>query len=75
MDIAEELERHAKLVMPNYPDDVCSRAKAEIERLRATDPAWMREIIRSKLREATGYEWPKLVNELVAAISAGEQDG
>lgn len=36
VDITDELERHAKLVMPNYPNDVCSRAKAEIERLRAT---------------------------------------
>jgi hypothetical protein len=31
--LTEELERHAKLVMPNYPSDVCSRAKLEIDRL------------------------------------------
>lgn len=31
--LTEALERHAKLVMPNYPNDVCSRAKLEIERL------------------------------------------
>lgn len=35
MNITEELERHAKRVMPGYPNDVCSRAKSEIERLRA----------------------------------------
>lgn len=34
-DITEELEQYAKAVMPGYPNDVCSRAKAEIERLRA----------------------------------------
>lgn len=35
IDITEELEQYAKAVMPSYPNDVCSRAKAEIERLRA----------------------------------------
>lgn len=35
VDITDELERHAKHVMPDYPNDVCSRAKAEIERLQA----------------------------------------
>lgn len=34
-DILDELERYAKEAMPNYPNDICSRAKAEIERLRA----------------------------------------
>jgi hypothetical protein len=33
--LTEELERHAKIVMPDYPNDVCSRAKREIDRLRA----------------------------------------
>lgn len=33
--IVDELEAYAKKVMPNYPNDICSRAKAEIVRLRA----------------------------------------
>jgi hypothetical protein len=31
--LTEELERYAKLVMSDYPSDVCSRAKLEIDRL------------------------------------------
>ncbi len=34
-DIVERLEHYAKMVMPNYPDDLCSEAAAEIRRLRA----------------------------------------
>lgn len=34
-DIIEELEQYAKLAMPDYPNDLCSRAKLEIERLQA----------------------------------------
>jgi hypothetical protein len=42
--LTEELERHAKLVMPNYPNDVCSRAKVAIERLT-------RELIEAQAAE------------------------
>jgi hypothetical protein len=33
-DIVERLEHYAKVVMPHYPNDLCSEAKREIERLR-----------------------------------------
>jgi hypothetical protein len=40
-DIAETLERYAKMVMPNYPNDLCSEAAAEIRRQRAAaQGAW-----------------------------------
>lgn len=31
----------------------------------------IRETVRTKLKEATGYEWPKAVNEIVAALTEG----
>jgi hypothetical protein len=34
-DIVERLEHYAKLAMPHYPNDLCSEAKREIERLQA----------------------------------------
>jgi hypothetical protein len=33
-DIVERLRYYAKAVMPSYPNDVCSQAADEIERLR-----------------------------------------
>lgn len=38
-DITDELHRYATMAMPGYPHDVCSRAKAEIEQLRADGSA------------------------------------
>jgi hypothetical protein len=49
--LTEELECHAKLVMPDYPNDVCSRAKLEIERLEAEN-----ERLRAGLKQALG-QW------------------
>lgn len=33
-DLGERLEHYASLAMPRYPNDLCSEAKREIERLR-----------------------------------------
>ena len=33
-DIVDDLEHYARKAMPHYPNDICSRAKTEIERLR-----------------------------------------
>ncbi len=33
-DIVDDLEYYAQRAMPRYPNDVCSRGKREIERLR-----------------------------------------
>lgn len=35
MDLLKDLDRVGRLMMPSYPDDVCTLAKAEIERLTA----------------------------------------
>lgn len=34
IDIVERLRAYGKLMMPYYPDDLCSKAAAEIEKLR-----------------------------------------
>lgn len=40
---------------------------------RAVENQSIRETVRTKLKEATGYEWPKLVNEIVNAIRAPDE--
>ncbi len=75
-DIVDDLDHYAKRAMPHYPNDVCSRGKREIERLRKavqTVYDFMHQDVGSGDHLLWTPEYEDVWNAVIAAISPAER--